>query len=130
MDNILIIRDPRGMTVLWGDDEVSPNDEQVQEKQEYMVKWLREIGFEVQRAIHIVAPDYLELTQRAQMLCELWFQCEGRPTLNQWQVVHDDLWESWNVFCINEGKDVGVRPPLPPLPHLIPKLGVIDGGVK
>ena len=128
MDNVLIVRDPRGFAVTWGDDEVQPTDEQVLEKQEYMVKWLRELGFEVQRAVQITGPTYLEIEQRAQLLCELWFDCEGKPTMEQWQMAHDDLWNGWCLYCAETGKEPGERPLLPPLPHSTPKLGVIEGG--
>lgn len=130
MKEVLFVKDPRGFGVSWGDDEgVEFNEQDILNKQEYMLERLRGMGLGAHRAVLITEPaSGLSLATRAMILCEMWFDCHGAPTLDQWERANDDMWNSFSAYCAALGKDPGIRPDNPPLPRPKPAFGVVQGG--
>jgi hypothetical protein len=130
MKEILYVRDPRGFGMSWGDDEgVEFDSAAVKEKQEYMLERLWAMGMEAHRAVMITEPSSgLSLATRAMIVCEMWFDCKGAPTPDQWERANDDMWNSFVGYCTAMERDPGPRPPNPPIPRLKPAFGVVQGG--
>jgi hypothetical protein len=120
----LVVSDSRGFRVEWGGDGQDFSDEEVLKKLEHMRDTLRYLGMFADITLHITAPLPLTIEQRAMILCELWYECEGAPTQEQWNCVLEDMFAASCHAAQQRGEPIPMKPDFPPIP-LYAKGGVI-----
>ena len=112
----LVVTDSIGFRLEWGGDGQCFTDEEIQTKLAYMRDAARELGIVADVTLHIKAPQPLSISQRAMLLCELWFECEGCPTEEQWNNVLEDMWAASCHAARERGEPKPDKPPFPARP--------------